>query len=100
MNDLLAKFATENPDYRKALLKDPKAVIQEQFQVKIPDRVNVKVVQETSDTSYVILPQLLQAGAQLSDSDLEAVAGGFLDKTANCEEGLLSTVVEINASLF
>lgn len=100
MQDLLAKFSTENDEYREALLKNPRAVVQEQFKIEIPESVTIKVIQESADTVYVVLPHVVEEGAELSDADLEMVAGGFLDKTANCEEGVLSTVVEINASLF
>ncbi len=100
MQDLLAKFSAENPTYRSALLKDPKGVVSKQFNITLPANLSVKVVQESADAIYVILPHVVAAGAELADIDLEMVAGGFLDKTANCDEGILSTVVSINASLF
>ena len=100
MQDLLAKFSAGNPTYRTALLKNPKGVVSKQFAITLPDNLNVKVVEESAHTIYIVLPHVVAAGAELADSDLEMVAGGFLDKTANCDEGILSTVVSINASLF
>jgi len=100
MQDLLAKFSMNNPGYREALLKDPKEVVAEQFQMKLPEGIQVKAVQETADTIYVVVPHVVEEGAELDDADLETLAGGFLDKEANCEDATLSTVVEINASLF
>jgi len=98
MQDLLAKFSLENPKYRENLLKNPRDIIARQFEMKLPANVSVKVVEETADVIYVVLPHLAKAGAELSDSELESVAGGMnLVKTANCDHGMLSTVVSIGS---
>jgi hypothetical protein len=57
----------------------------------------VKTVVETADTAYVIVPHTPGEG-ELSDADLEKVAGGFLDKNANCNNspGAMNTFVQIN----
>jgi hypothetical protein len=47
--------------------------------------INVKSVVETPDTMYVVVPYVAQEG-ELSDADLEKVAGGFLDNlNATCK---------------
>jgi hypothetical protein len=67
LHDLLARFAVENPKYREALINDPKKVI------------------ETPDTMYVVVPYVQKEG-ELSDADLENVAGGMLNNLmAKCE---------------
>ncbi len=101
MQDLLMKFSLESQTYRQALAKDPKGVISKQFGIDVPASVSVKVVQETADTIYVVLPHAVESGAELSDSDLEAVAGGHsIVKEAKCEGGgNLNTVVNLEASL-
>jgi hypothetical protein len=103
MQDLLEKFASSNPQYRAALLKNPKSVIEKQFNTTLPDNVSVKTVQESANTIYVVVPHSVAAGAELDDADLEKVAGGSTVKgDANCNDsdGAMNTVVEINASLF
>jgi hypothetical protein len=82
VQDLLAKFATENPRYREALIRDPKAIVEKQLNTSL-GRVKVKSVVETADTTYVIIPYLPAEG-ELSDADLEMVAGGKQDITAEC----------------
>jgi len=72
MQDLLAKFSLENPKYRENLLKNPRDIIARQFEMKLPANVSVKVVEETADVIYVVLPHLAKAGAELSDSDRSA----------------------------
>ena len=97
VQDLLAKFAVANPKYREALVKDPKAVIERQLGTSL-GKVNVKSVIETADTVYVVVPHIAAEG-QLSDSDLEKVAGGKNDISATCTvsgSGSQNTVTQIN----
>jgi len=101
MQDLLTKFSTQNPEYRAALLRNPKNIVQEQFQMQLPDDMAVEVLEESPEKVYVVLPYMVQEGAELSGSDLEAVAGGTTVKgDANCQNAIASTAVEIKASLF
>jgi hypothetical protein len=98
VQDLLAKFATENPRYRQALISDPKAIVEKQLNTSLGS-VKVKSVVETADTTYVVVPYLAVEG-ELSDSDLEKVAGGKPDINAGCAvSGLAAagnTVTQIN----
>ena len=48
----------------------------------MPAGINVTVVEETADTLYLVLPHTVAEGDELSDSDLEAVAGGAAPKSA------------------
>jgi hypothetical protein len=76
IQDLLMKFSKSNPNYREALLKNPKVVLEGQMGGKLPPGINVKAVEETPNTIYVVVPYVAKAGDELSDGDLEAVAGG------------------------
>ena len=100
IQDLLFKFSRNTPSYRAALLKNPKAVVEGQMGSKLPESITVKAVEETADTMYVVVPFVPQAGAELSDSALEMVAGGKGD-TYDCHEskGGQNTRVEFNATV-
>jgi hypothetical protein len=76
MIGLIYGFAASNPDYRKTLLKDPKGLLAKQMQQDLPDNLKVTVVEETADTFYLVAPYVPAAGDELSDDDLEKVAGG------------------------
>lgn len=96
IQDMVAKFAVENPKYREALIKDPKNVIEKQLGAKL-GKVQVKSVVETADVAYVVVPHVAKEG-ELSDADLEKVAGGKQDVEANCmmAGGAGNTVTQIN----
>jgi len=86
LQDLLNKFATDNPKYREKLISDPKWVLEKQLNKQLGE-IKVKAVVETPDTMYVVVPHVASEG-ELSDADLEKVAGGFLDfLNAECEVG-------------
>ena len=98
IQDLVGKFAAENPKYRAALLNDPKATIEKQLNTTL-GAVTVKAVADTADTIHVIVPHVAGEG-ELSDADLERVAGGKQDITANClvlgGTAVSNTVMQLN----
>ena len=107
IQDLLTKFATNNPKYRAALLKNPKAVLEGQLNTKIPDAVTIKAVEETPNTMFVVVPYVARSGKELSDGALEMVAGGGKGQSGgggdryDCHQaaGGQNTRVEFNASV-
>jgi hypothetical protein len=96
IQDLVSKFATENPKYRTALISDPKATIERQLNAPLGS-VTVKTLVDTANTYHIVVPYVASEG-ELSDSDLEKVAGGLADKTANCIEspGAMNTFIQLN----
>lgn len=58
--EIIAK-AWSTPDYKRQLLANPKAVIAGEFDVDIPAGINIKVLEDTPDTAYLVLvdPALL-----------------------------------------
>jgi len=100
INDLIAGFATKNPDYKRALLKDPKKVVSLQLGQELPESLQVKVVQDTADTIHIVLPYVPEEGAELSDADLEMVAGGKPSGSYTCNDIKgIGTHVEIETSI-
>jgi hypothetical protein len=75
IQDIVAGFAAKNPKYRAALRKNPKKVLAAQMNQDLPANLKVKMVEDTADTVHLVLP-IEAKGDELSDADLEAVAGG------------------------
>ena len=97
VQDLVGKFAAENPKYRDALIKDPKSIIEKQLNTSLGN-IKVKSVVDTADTTYVVIPHIAGEG-ELSDADLEKVAGGKQDIKAECTimgAGMANTVTQLN----
>ena len=101
IQDLLVKFAAEQPAYRDSLKKNPKDVIYKQFGIQVPGNTKVSVLQESADQIYVVLPHVVESGAELSDADLEAVAGGHtIVKEAECGgDGTFQTVNSFESTI-
>lgn len=69
--------ANTDPEFRKRLIEDPNAALQEQIGVPLPATVTIRVVEEQPGEVVLVLPaQGTASGTQLSDADLEAAAGG------------------------
>ncbi len=77
VNQIITDFAVKDPKYREALLRNPKDVLERQMGMQLPGSVKVKVVEETADTIFLVAPHVPRKG-ELSDADLEKVAGGAL----------------------
>ena len=72
--DELSTKAMTDRALRARLLKDPKPVIEEAAGKKIADDFKIKIVE--ADAAYDMTFVLPAMASELSDSDLEKVAGG------------------------
>ena len=73
MQSRIIARATEDEAFRARLLTDPKAVVQEELEVAIPEGFTVEVHEESGTTAHLVLPP----PARLSEGELSAVAGGL-----------------------
>ena len=81
---LIEKSLADNA-FRQRLLEDPRATMEQELGVRLPEEVQVRAVEETADTIYLVLPSSssLGEGGELSDRELGAVAGGQPAGTAS-----------------
>jgi hypothetical protein len=71
---IIAK-AMQDDHYRAELLANPKHAIHQEFGKELPLGLEVRVVEETANVVYLVLPP--QPTIELSDAELQAVGGGF-----------------------
>lgn len=69
--------ASKDDSFRAEFIEDAKGVLAREYGVTLDDNVNVEILEESTDTVYMVLPAFEDANAELSDEDLEAVAGGW-----------------------
>jgi hypothetical protein len=77
----LIERSLQDESFRQQLLEDPKATVEQELGMRLPVDVQVRAVEETADTIYLVLPSASPSGegGELSDLELEAVAGGYLE---------------------
>jgi len=89
--------AWKNEAYKQELFSNPKAVIEQEFNVQLPVEVNVRVLEENATTLYFVLPMRPDLSeAELSDAQLEAVAGG---STPACAGAISATALYASYTL-
>jgi hypothetical protein len=71
--------SVEDESFRRRLIEDPKAAVEQELGTRLPEDVRVVTVEESADTIYLVLPSTPMKGGKgvaLSDQELESVAGG------------------------
>jgi hypothetical protein len=97
MERRLVQRSMEDEDFRQKLLDDPRAAVEEELGTRLPEEIRVVAVQETSQTIYLVLPSASalvgEGGGELSELELEAVAGGgsVWDNTCGCDTAACPT---------
>ena len=76
--ELTAK-AWKDEAFKQELINNPKAAYINELQQQLPENLEIRVLEETSTTLYLIIPQKpanMQFTEELSQEALESVAGG------------------------
>jgi hypothetical protein len=79
MERRIVQRSLEDDAFRQRLLEDPKGAVEEELGTRLPQSVEVRAVEETADTIYLVLPGTPMAGhggVEISDRELESVSGG------------------------
>ena len=74
LHGLLARSATD-PGFRARLVADPRGAVAEFTGREVSETFNVVFVENTVDVT-IVLPDPVEPAGELSEADLEAVAGG------------------------
>ena len=70
----------ENDEFRKEFVADPKRMLEKELGQKIPDDLEIQVLEETGSKVYFTIPskpQSATATGALSDEALQPVTGGM-----------------------
>jgi hypothetical protein len=66
----------KNPEFRKAVVSDPKGMIERHTGQELPPHLKIFIHEEDSNTLHLTIPLSPTNVTELSDADLEKVAGG------------------------
>ena len=73
----LIEKAWEDKEFVNELKSDPKAALENAFGGTVQATADLKIVEEKNDEFYLVIPRNPDESGELSDEDLEAVAGGM-----------------------
>lgn len=77
-DELLLRRALNDPDFRKELVESPGNSLSSLYGVTIPANADIRVFEETANSHYVVIPpDMTRMTEELTDEQLEAVAGGW-----------------------
>ncbi|MBO3458659.1 NHLP leader peptide family RiPP precursor [Aetokthonos hydrillicola Thurmond2011] len=80
--------------YKQELLNNSKTVVEKEFGVQIPEEIKVQVLEENPTNLYFVLPMRPEIpGQELSDEQLEAIAGGVDLTTPKISAAVLSGTI-------
>jgi hypothetical protein len=71
----LIEKAWADPSFKRSLVSQPITTIERFLGITLPNSIQVKVLEESHNTLYLVIPQS-STPEELSDLDLEMVAGG------------------------
>ncbi len=67
--------AWSDADFKAQLLTDPKTVLAS-YGIDLPTGLDLKIVENTADTMHIVLPARPSQAGDLTDADLQELAGG------------------------
>jgi len=76
METRLVEKAWKDPVFRKDIVKDPKGMLEMHTGQKLPGQLRIYVHEEDANTLHFSIPSPPSNLNELSDEDLERVAGG------------------------
>ena len=72
----LIEKAWKDPGFRENIIRDPKSMLESHTGQKLPQQFKIYVHQEDANTLHFSIPPAPSNVTELSDQDLEKVAGG------------------------
>src|SRR5690348_6300043 len=76
LQEQVMKRALIDEAFRQEMLSNPRMVLARDYNVHIPETVNIRVLEDTTAVITFTLSPRQGAVQELSDAELEAVAGG------------------------
>jgi hypothetical protein len=72
----IVALAWTDDDFRRKFVADPKGQFEERLGTKLPDSLTMMAHEEDENTLHFVIPKKPNPMSELSDEELEKVAGG------------------------
>jgi hypothetical protein len=66
----------KDPEFKKAVVRDPRGVLEQRAGRKLPPNFKIFIHEEDANTLHLTIPPAPSSLTELSEDDLEKVAGG------------------------
>jgi Nitrile hydratase, alpha chain len=76
IESVLVQKCWKDPVFRKEVVSDPKGMLEKHLGQKLPEQVKIFIHEEDANTLHLSIPPAPSNLAELSDEDLQKVAGG------------------------
>jgi hypothetical protein len=73
----IVALAWQDDDFRRKFVADPKGQFEARLGTKLPQSLRMTAHEENENSLHFVIPMKPQATAELSDEELEKVAGGI-----------------------
>ncbi len=82
----LTEKAWKDEEFKNELLNNTNNTLENELGIRIPQGIKIKVLEESADEVYLILPRApeYEKAAELSDAELDEVAGGTVTTYYEC----------------
>jgi hypothetical protein len=94
--------AIEDDAFRQELVSQPNAVIERELGITLPEGAQIRVLEQEDNIRYLVLPMQPDSldGDELSEEELEAVAGGLCWPKIKCGGTVKSVICSFNRCNF
>lgn len=70
----ITQKAATDEGFRAALLADPRSVVERELEIKVPEGIEVNVLEDGASAVHLVLPP---AATELDMDELQGVSGGY-----------------------
>jgi hypothetical protein len=93
--------AWKDENYKQELLNNPKSIFEKEFGIKLSSQKKIEVLEEKPNTFYFVLPISPDLSkAELSDEELEVIAGGIFGGLGDAVTAIYETGKDFGDTIY